>query len=96
MTLGGYRFVGHQVPLVDAYHQAFPVALDKAEYVGILTLNAPCGINHKDADVAGLYRTNRANHAIVFDILVDFLLFPDARRVDEIEIEAEFIVAMVD
>ena len=94
--LGIKRMVVDKIPLVDAYHKPLTVALNQREYIDILSLDAACGIDHEDADIARLYGADRTDHAIIFNILTYLLLLADTGSVDKIEIEPELIVFMID
>lgn len=84
------------VPFVYNYDEPFLVALDKREDADVLCLDAACGVNHEYADVGGLDGADRADYRVVLDILVDLVLLADAGCVDEVEVEAELVVARVD
>ena len=84
------------VPFVDADHKALLVALDEAEYIAVLGLYAACGVDHQYADIGCLYGADGAYHGVIFDVFIHFLLLPYAGGVDEIEVEAEFVVSVID
>ena len=94
--LSSLRAVGHEVPLIDTDHESLAVALDKAEDVGILRLDASGGVDHQDADIRSLDGADRTDHRIILDILIDLLLLADAGGVDQIEVETELIILMID
>lgn len=84
------------IPFVDADHKTLLVALDEAEYIAVLGLYAACGVDHQYADIGCLYGADGAYHGVIFDVFVHLLLLPYAGGVDEIEVEAEFVVSVID
>lgn len=74
----------------------FFVALDEGEDIDVLRFDATGGVDHEDADVGGFDGSDGTYYGVVFDVLVDFVLFAYAGCVDEIEVEAELVVARVD
>ena len=70
--------------------------MDKLEDVHVLCLNAACGVNHEDADVAVLNGTDGAHDAVELQVFGHLVLTPYACRVDQVEVEAELVVAGVD
>ena len=93
---GGFGFVLDEVPFVDAHHEAFLVALDEREDAYVLGLDAACGVDHEDADVGGFDGAYGADDGIVFDIFLHLVFLAYACGVDEVEVEAELVVARVD
>ena len=96
MLLRRNALILSNIPLVHADYQPFLVALDKTEDIGVLALDASGGVDHQDADVGSLDGSDRADHRVVFDVFVDLLLLADTGCVDQIEVEAEFVVARID
>ncbi len=90
------RFVFYEVPFVDHNHKALLVALDEREDGDVLRLDAACGVDHQYADIRSLDGADRTDNRIIFDIFCNLGLFTDTGCVDEVEIEAEFIVARID
>ena len=72
------------------------LALDKLEDVEVLALDTACGIYHEDAHIAVLDAADRAHHAVELQILAHLILASDACRIDEIEVEAEFVIPRID
>ena len=95
MLLSRHRLILHEIPFIYADHEPLPVALYETEDIGVLALDAARRVDHEDADVAGLNGADGTDHAVILDILVDLLLLADTRGVDEIEIEAELVVAVI-
>ena len=92
-VIGGLVF--HQIPLVDANHEALFVALYKLEYVEVLRLDAARGVNHQDTNVAVLNGAYAAYNGVILKVFVYFGFFPDACRVHEVEVAPEFVVARI-
>ena len=89
-------FILGYVPLVDAYHEPFLVALYEGEDVGVLRLDASCGIYEQDAHIRVLYGSDRADYGVVLYVLVHLLLLAYACGVHQIEVETELVVPVID
>ena len=90
------RLFLHQVPFVHHHNQRLVVFLNQLEDVHILRLNAACGINHQDANIAVLNGTDASHHTIELQVFGHFVLATDAGSVDQIEIKTELIVSRID
>ena len=86
----------HRVPLVDHHHQTLVVALDKLEDVHILAFDAAGGVNEQDAHVGVFDGADGAHHAVELKVFRHLVLLADTRRVHEVEVEAELVVARED
>ena len=74
----------------------FLVFLNEGEDVGVLSLDAAGGVNHQDTHIGRLDCADGAYHRVIFYILGDFLLLAYSGGVDQVEVEAELVVASVD
>ena len=91
---GGLIF--DQVPFVDADDQPLLVFPDDGENIEVLTFDAPRGVEHEQTNVRVFYRADRTDDGVILEVLVHLALFADARRVDEVKVEAELVVPCVD
>ena len=85
-----------EVPFVDDDDDAFVVALDEGEDVEVLLLEALAGVEHEDAYVGDFDGADGAEDGVEFEVFGDFGFAAEAGGVDEVEVEAEEVVAAVD